>query len=107
MFPNTGNRLSILNAYEILIYYEVRPKYVPAPPAIVPKRNLLISMTFLTVPEAIMIANYVSRKYASAQRQGSRTDVTSCCRSRVNSYNDATFESKCEGSGTVLNLDST
>ena len=27
-------------------------EYAPAPPAIVPNKNLLISMTFLTVPEA-------------------------------------------------------
>ena len=30
---------------------------LPAPPAMVPSRNLLISMTFLTVPEA-MVFNY-------------------------------------------------
>ena len=36
---------------------------------------------------------------------GIRTDVASSSCSRVDSDDDATLEAECEGSGTVLNLD--
>jgi hypothetical protein len=55
--PNIDNRLHIGVSSSPLAIADIQN--APAPPAMVPSRNLLISMTFFTVPEAKQNRNQV------------------------------------------------
>lgn len=90
---------------------------VPAPPAMVPSKNLLISITFLTVPEAAEIQRVRRRNDdepaerrgtgGSRETEGTRTNITSSGGPGINGDDDSTFESESESGGTVVDLDST
>ena len=76
---------------------------VPAPPAMVPSRYGLISMTFLTVPDAMRFRTSVSTYIII--NGGEYTNIASGRRSRIDSDNNTTFKAKCQSSRTMLDLD--
>jgi hypothetical protein len=75
---------------------------LPAPPAMVPSKYGLISMTFFTVP----LASYDDKQDDDLELTR-RTDVRSSSRTRIYCYNDTTLEAECKCGSSVLDLDST
>lgn len=84
-----------------MLSYRRRAMHAPAPPAIVPRRYGLISMTFLTVPEARWCISVWQRSICR-----SRTDVASSSSPRVHSDDNASLETEGERGGSMRNLDS-
>jgi len=72
----------------------------PAPPAIVPKRYGLISMTFFTVPDA---GQRISMNQPDSIKK--TTYVASCSSTRVNSYDNSALKPESKGGSAMLNLD--
>lgn len=104
MFPNTDNRLK--RNFGIKLWVWVLKNWIlPAPPAMVPRRNLLISITFLTVPEArknhqVSVENHTVYSFILP------TDIATGSCSRVNRDNDSSLEAESQCGSTVLDLDS-
>ena len=79
----------------------------PAPPAIVPSKNALISITFFTVPDAAgrTKPGQLPAPSASSTSCRRRTDVAPSRSTRIDSNNDPAFEPERERRGTVVDLD--
>lgn len=99
MFPNIDSQLGMTVSNNQGMESEV---CLPAPPAIVPSKYGLISMTFFTVP----LARY-DHKHDGDLELTIHTNVRSGSGTRVYCYNDTTLEAECKCGSSVLDLDST